>query len=68
MKQTHVNAEELMEALRWFRTQPRDIQRAINKAIRSVDLCRVDGTRVLIASYRLHTRMMANSIPKGDKP
>lgn len=64
-----INVDELMLAIKWLRTQPRQVQLGIHRATRSVDKCRVDGTWVLIASYRCHTRMMADTVPakKGGK-
>ena len=58
-----INIEELGDALKWYRSLPRDTQLAITKAMRSVDRCKVDGNTVLIASHRLYNRMMADTVP-----
>lgn len=58
-----VNTDELPDAMRWFRKLSDDKRAAIIKAMRSVDKCGVDGTWVLVASYRMYNRMMADTVP-----
>lgn len=58
-----IDSDELQLATRWYYGLSRDKAQAIRKAMISCDKLGVDGNQVLIASYRLYNRMMANSVP-----
>jgi hypothetical protein len=62
-----IQSDELGDALRWFMYQPISTAHAIRKAMRSVEIFGIDGTHVLIAAYRMHNRVMANTVPDTTK-
>jgi hypothetical protein len=57
---TAVNTDELRLAMEWYRKLSPDYRVALAKAMRSVDACNVDGTRVLIATFRMVMRQVAS--------
>ena len=59
-----VTSEELESALKWFRSSQitSEQREAVKKAMRSVGHF-TDSTCVLIATYRMYTRMMADTVP-----